>query len=202
MRDGRQWVRVYHYIMPSLQMRGTVEGYFSTKGHAPTIDGHIWVPIDDESVFVYNWMYSYDPSGPIPPEQALAQEIRLGRGPDDYVPGTFHLKASNANDYLIDRQAQKRRSFTGIKGVNTQDVALQEGMGPIVDRTKEHLGTTDRAIIVMRQLLMEATHDVEAGRMPRGVDPATYRTVRAVDRTIPADVNWKDAVKDDLYARF
>jgi hypothetical protein len=52
-------------------------------------------------------------------------------------------------------------------GVNTRDNALQEGMGLIVDRTREHLGTTDRAIIVMRQLLLEAIREVEAGRRRR-----------------------------------
>jgi phenylpropionate dioxygenase-like ring-hydroxylating dioxygenase large terminal subunit len=202
VRDGQRWIRIYHYIMPSLQMRGTVEGYFSTKGHAPTIDGHIWAPIDDHNVYVYNWMYSYDPSGPIPEAQALAQEIRLGRGPDDFIPGTFMLKRNAANDYLIDRTAQKHQTFTGIKGVNTQDVALQEQMGAIVDRSKEHLGASDRAIIVMRQLLMEATFAVESGATPRGADPQTYRNVRAVDRKIPLDADWKDAVKADLYARF
>ena len=65
---------------------------------------------------------------------------------------------------MIDRSVQKTKTFTGIDGINTQDFALQEGMGPIVDRSKEHLGTTDRAIIVLRQLLLEAIDALEKRR--------------------------------------
>ncbi len=96
-------------------------------------------------------------------------------------PARFKLKANLANDYFIDRAAQKTESFTGIKGINTQDVALQEGMGPITDRTQEHLGTSDRAIAVMRRLLLEAVSAVERGEPPRGSDAATYRSIRPHD---------------------
>ncbi|HTJ25829.1 MAG TPA: aromatic ring-hydroxylating dioxygenase subunit alpha, partial [Candidatus Limnocylindria bacterium] len=116
--------------------------------------------------------------------------------------GTFALKRNKRNDYLIDRQVQKTQTFTGITGVNTQDMALQEGMGPIVDRSKEHLGTSDRAIIVMRQLLLEAIDDLEAGKPIRGTDPATYGHVRAVDLVIPPAPDWREALKEELVAKF
>ncbi|MGH7750954.1 MAG: Rieske 2Fe-2S domain-containing protein, partial [Candidatus Dormibacteria bacterium] len=93
-------------------------------------------------------------------------------------------------------------TFTGITGVNTQDMALQEGMGPIVDRSKEHLGTSDRAIIVMRQLLMEAMNDLDAGNPIRGANPMTYRNVRAVDLVIAPAPDWREALKRELVARF
>ena len=47
------WVRGYHWIMPSFHMRATVEGPFGSRSDGPTIDGHIWVPIDDEHTWVY-----------------------------------------------------------------------------------------------------------------------------------------------------
>jgi hypothetical protein len=75
-------------------------------------------------------------------------------------------------------------------------------MGPIVDRSQEHLGTSDRAIIAMRQLLLEATDDVEAGRVPRGAEPQTYRGVRPVDGIIENTANWREALKAELEARF
>ena len=75
-------------------------------------------------------------------------------------------------------------------------------MGPIVDRSKEHLGTTDRAVIALRKLLLEACDDVEAGRAPRGVDPATSRTVRALDHYIPAGADWREALKREMTAVF
>jgi hypothetical protein len=81
-------------------------------------------------------------------------------------------------------------------------MALQEGMGRIVDRSKEHLGTSDRAIIVMRQLLLEAMVELEAGRPIRGTDPHSYSRVRAVDLVIPPAPDWREALKDELVAKF
>jgi phthalate 4,5-dioxygenase len=198
----RQWVRGFHYLMPSVQMRGDVEGFDPSPDKVPKIDGHIWVPIDDDTTFVYNFMYAVDPARPIVYDGAIAFEYFAGRGPNDYAEN-FRLKKNLANDYHIDRGAQKRgESFTGIEGINTQDFAVQEGMGAIVDRSKEHLGTTDRAVIVLRKQLLEATDVVEAGGSPRGTDPTTYRTVRALDHYIPADADWREALKREMTAVF
>jgi nitrite reductase/ring-hydroxylating ferredoxin subunit len=196
-----QWVRAYQYVMPAMQMRGSISGNFNRPGIPPKIDGHIWIPLDDENCYVYNFAYSYDATTPFPQEAAISEEIHFGRGPDDLLPD-FSLKQNASNDYGIDRQQQKTFSFTGINGVNTQDVALQEGMGPIVDRTKEHLGTTDRAIIALRQLLLEATRAVESGEAVRGVDPSAYRHVRPVDHKIAPGLEWRTALADELQAKF
>ena len=59
---------------------------------------------------------------------------------------------------------QKTQNFTGIVGVNTQDFALQEGMGPICDRSKEFLGTSDKAIVALRRLLLDAVGHEREGR--------------------------------------
>jgi phthalate 4,5-dioxygenase len=198
----RDYVRVYHYIMPAQQCRGFVTGNKAEDDHLPTIHGHLWIPMDDHTTWTWNWMYSYDPAQPLTEEYAIGFEIASGRGPDDLIPGTFKPKKNLRNDYLIDRHVQKTQTYTGITGINTQDIALQEGMGPICDRSKEHLGTTDRAIIVTRQLLLEACDAVAAGESPRGADPATYRAVRAVDRLVPKDVDWRESMKDELVARF
>ena len=199
----KSYVRAYHYVMPAQQMRGRVT---SRKGgqvdEHPTINGHIWVPIDDTTCWVYNWMYSYTPDIPVTREYALEHENQYGRGEKNTIPGTFRLKRNLSNDYLIDRTLQKTTTFTGITGVNTQDMALQEGMGPIVDRSKEHLGTSDRAIIVMRQLLFEAMSALDAGTPIRGSDPATYSHVRAVDLVIPPAPDWREALKHELVAKF
>jgi phthalate 4,5-dioxygenase oxygenase subunit len=200
--NGQQYVRAYHFVMPAQQMRGRVSGRQGGIEKVPTINGHIWVPIDDTTTLVYNWLYAYDPKIPVTREFAEEHETIYGRGPSDFIPGTFKLKLNQANDYNIDRQKQKTQTYTGIQGVNTQDMALQEGMGPIVDRSKEHLGTSDRAIIAMRQLLLEGTYAVEKGEPVRGVDPSSYRTVRAVDLMIPLDAEWREALKDELVAKF
>ncbi len=199
---GEQYVRAYHYVMPAMQIRGRVSGRKGGIEKIPTINGHLWIPIDDYTCNVYNFMYSYDPAIPLTKEYVLGLEIAYGRGPDDFIPGTYRLKKNAANDYLIDRDLQTRQSYTGIVGINTQDFALQEGMGPIVDRSKERLGTSDRAIIAARQLLLEATYAAEKGETVRGSDPATYRKVRAVDLTIPLLAHWREALKDELVAKF
>jgi phenylpropionate dioxygenase-like ring-hydroxylating dioxygenase large terminal subunit len=199
--DGH-YVRAYHYFMPSQQMRGRILSRHGEVEKMPVITGHIWVPIDDVSTHVFNWYYSYDPTIPVSPEAALALERNYGRAPENLIPGTFRLKLNLANDYEIDRQVQKTKTFTGIAGVNTQDFALQEGMGPICDRSKEHLGTSDRAIIVMRQLLLEAIDVNERGGTPRGVDPKTFRNVRAVDKKMKLEGHWRDALKNDMVAKF
>jgi len=198
--DG-SYVRVYHYVMPAQQMRGSVAGW-SGRNELPSIHGHLWMPIDDEHTWVFNFVYGYDKSTPITPEAAEYSESFYGRGKDDLIPGTFRLKRNKDNDYLIDRAEQKTSTYTGIKGVNTQDYALQEGMGPIVDRSKEHLGTSDKAIIQMRQLLLEATHDVERGRAPKAADPASYRGVRPHDGLVPAGADWRDVLGGEIVAKW
>lgn len=59
------------------------------------------------------------------------------------------------NEYCQSRELQKTGNFSGILGIANQDHAATETMGPIVDRTKEHLGTSDLPIIHMRRLLLQ-----------------------------------------------
>jgi phenylpropionate dioxygenase-like ring-hydroxylating dioxygenase large terminal subunit len=194
------WVRGYHYIMPSFHMRATVEGPFGRRADGPTIDGHIWIPIDDEHTWVYSFGYSHDPARPLELDKVRARDTRLGRG--DFLDKNYRSRLNKANDYEIDRQVQKEKTMTGIQGINTQDLALQEGMGPIVDRSQEHLGTTDRAIITLRQVLTETLDSLERGGPLRALDPATYRNIRSFDRLIDGDAEWRAATKTDLTTKF
>ena len=129
------------------------------------LDGHIWVP-DRRRNHLRLSTGRARTRATIRSRPSLADdwETQNGRGPEDLVPGTFRLKKSLANDYMIDRERQKTKTFTGIVGINTQDFALQEGMGHIADRSQEHLGTSDKAIIATRQLLLEATGPGREGR--------------------------------------
>ena len=147
-------------------------------------------------------MVGYDQDCKLDPEYVERLEFGYGRGHDDFIPGTFKLKASLENDYFIDRAKQKTESFTGIRGVNTQDVALQEGMGPLTDRTLENVGSSDRAILAMRNLLLAATRAVENGQAPRGIDPTNYRTARPHDGLVPKGADWRDAFKNDMVAKW
>jgi phenylpropionate dioxygenase-like ring-hydroxylating dioxygenase large terminal subunit len=199
--DDASWVRVYQYIMPYTQMRGTVDGPFRRTGATASIDGHLWVPVDDETTCVFHYMYSHDPAVPLSADEHEFHQEHFGRGRKQRNPD-YTLKQNAANDYLIDRERQRSSTFSGIDGVNTQDSALQEGMGTVVDRSRERLGSTDRAIIVMRQLLLEACDAVAAGGSPRGASPSSYRSVRPGDMVIPRAVPWEQARPDSVKARY
>jgi phthalate 4,5-dioxygenase len=118
------------------------------------------------------------------------------------------LKRNLSNDYMIDRQMQKTKNFTGIEGINTQDFALQEGMGrepgsgALVDRSLEHLGTSDRAIVFMRRLLLEAIDNVAAGAQAPGADPQSHRGVRPHEGIVPAGQDWRQAFGTEISAKW
>jgi phthalate 4,5-dioxygenase len=196
------YVRVYHYLMPAMQMRAAFLTHSGKPNSLPTLRGHIWVPIDDEWTMVYNWMCAADPDKPISDEAWSKHEKSAGRGADDYIEGTYRLRRNLANDYFIDREMQRTRTYTGITGLNTQDYAVQEGMGPICDRSKEHLGTSDRAIIVARRLLRDAADDVIAGRQPRGADTTQAALVRPAEALLDGAAPWQESMKDLLTAQW
>ena len=182
-------IRAYHFIMPFHQIRPSL-----TERGNPSVAGHIWVPMDDHNTMVYNWEYSITDE-PMNEEDRL--ERRLGNGPLDIDQTTFRSKRRRENNYLLDRQVQKTENFTGIDGVNTQDRAVQESMGRIVDRSKEHLGPADKAIIQARRLLLEAVKTVQEGGTPRGVN-ATYYTLRAAEGVLPREADWHELLLPEM----
>lgn len=196
--DEDRYIRIYHYVMPFQQMRGDVTGDGGQRSKVPKIDGHFWVPIDDHQTYVWNWMYGVDESAEITSEFAERDEKRAGRGKDDFIPGTFKLKSNPSNDHMIDRNLQKTKTYTGIVGVGTQDMAVQESMEPIVDRSQENLIWTDRAIMAMRKMMLEATYAVARGEDPPGVDPADHSGIRPYDTVIKAGADWRTELAAEL----
>jgi nitrite reductase/ring-hydroxylating ferredoxin subunit len=117
--------------------------------------------------------------------------------------GRFNMVQNMANDYLIDRQAQRQwKSYTGIPGIRQQDMAVTESMGPIMDRTAEHLGTTDALIIRTRRRMIDTARALqEHGTVPPCVDePELYRQ-RSGGVILPREENWWDAT-EELRTRF
>jgi len=184
LEGGDLHVRAYHFILPFHQIRPARTGG-SARGFSGAA-GHIWVPMNDETTMVYNWEQST--TEPLTDEDRL--ERRLGNGPLDVDQSTFRSKRNRENSYLLDRQVQKTETFTGIDGINAQDRAVQESMRPIVDRTREHLGPADRAVIQARRLLLQATRTVEAGGIPPGIVP-TYYTLRPAEAVVPHATDWR-----------
>lgn len=188
------YLRLYQFVLPFHQFRS--QQIVRRKGKdggsreaIPIEKGHMWVPMDDHNTMIYNWMLAVDEDKPLTPEFIAKQETSAGRGPDGE---TAVRRRTRENDWLIDREVQRRQTYTGIKGVNTQDLAVQESMGPVVDRSREHLGSSDKAIITYRRILLDVLRDFEQGVEPLGVDPKTYRKVRSADIVIPKDVRWQE----------
>jgi len=182
-------VRTYQFILPFHQIRP------SRAESGVRLDaGHCWVPIDDETTMVYNWVYS--PSdGPLTEEDRL--ERGLGNGPLHVDQATFRSRANRDNNYLIDRTVQRSESYTGIDGINVQDRAIQESMGRIVDRSKEHLGPADKAIIQARKKLREALFAVENGAAPGGSDSGYY-ALRAHEAVLPRGADWRAVMAPEM----
>ena len=95
-----------------------------------------------------------------------------------------------------------RIAITGIAGTNTQHLAVQESRGSIVDRSREHLGSTDKAIIAFRRILLDLITALQKGNEPLGADPTTYRRVRPADLVMPKDVAWQEGTKNKLIAHW
>jgi phthalate 4,5-dioxygenase oxygenase subunit len=134
---------------------------------------HVWAPIDDENTMLYS--VDFHPSRPLSEEDIARSKVGLGIHTEN-IPGTDHAVRNRANDYLIDRVLQASgKSYTGMTGFGTQDCAIQESMGPIADRTAEHLLACDAAIVKIRRLLLQTLKDHAAGKPLPGMDPASYR---------------------------
>jgi hypothetical protein len=162
-------------------------------GWRPLVAGHAWVPMDDYNCMVYNWRYQF---GDAPLTDGPELLSSSGGAHEDHL-ANFRKIRNIDNDWLIDRQTQRTLTYTGIEGINTQDHAVQESMGPIVDRSQEHLGSIDRAIITTRRLLMQAVKTVEDGGSPIAANDSYYH-IRALERLLPSGADWWETMAPEL----
>jgi phenylpropionate dioxygenase-like ring-hydroxylating dioxygenase large terminal subunit len=182
---GATYWRVTPFLMPSFTIIPM------SPGEALTFTGA--VPIDDTTMmgFTVTWH---------PNRLLTEEELRVCREDDRLHvrvdPGTFLPLVNKTNDYLIDRAAQAAGSMTGISGLRTQDLAVQEDQcGPISPRQREHLGATDRAIIRTRRLLLAAAGDLTEGIEPAHPHHAAGFRCRSVAATAPDAVPWQEVVQ-------
>jgi len=154
---------------------------------------HVWAPIDDENTMLYS--IDFHPHRPLTDED-LARS-NAGRGiHTENIAGTDRAIRNRANDYLIDREAQASgQSYTGMKGLGIQDCAIQESMGPIANRSAEHLLASDAAIVKIRRLMLQALKDHEAGKALPGMNPASYR-VRSMRWEAPKGVSFSETMAE------
>jgi phthalate 4,5-dioxygenase oxygenase subunit len=187
----------YHYRITQILMP-----FYNMIPSSPlgsTVRIGIYVPVDDNHHM--HWEISTPQSRLKGEPEAAGMGSQRGR---DLIPnGTgwyerFRSSVTLENDYKIDREAQRTwKSYSGIGSVRAQDCAVTETMGPIYDRSHEHLGTTDTLIIRMRRRMIAAAKALrESGTIPPGVDnPAIYRQ-RSGEVILPRSVDWWEATND------
>ena len=153
---------------------------------------HLFVPADDHNNYYYE--VRYHPAKAIEPDD---EERFLVPGVD--IDGTGRkIKRRLENDYLQDRDAMRaKRTFSGFDGKPHEDIAMIESMGPIYDRTKEHLGNSDVVTIALRRRLIKAVRDFLEGGDPPGLDPSIpYESLAGITIEVPAGAPWTDADAD------
>jgi len=176
----KQYVRVSSFVMP-------LSGCIPAGGRSGELDGfeiHTYVPVDD----THTWRYDlgFKRSRPVRPEEV---HRRKQIGPD------YRRIRNERNHYLQDREFQKTGSYTGIEDFLNHDACATESMGRVYDRSREHLGASDKAVIAMRRYLLKILKGFQEGREPPHLirDPAKNRLphIDSIAEIIPADVLWR-----------
>jgi phthalate 4,5-dioxygenase len=199
--EGKHYWRIRPFMVPS--------SIIIPGGDQPgrNLSGHVWVPIDDEHVWTFTMTWNA--------ERPLTNEERsnllAGTGihcPVDKSVKRWDLKISNGyrpirnigNEYQIDRDLQRERSFTGINGISEQDCSIQESMGPVSPRWEEHLGKADQGIIEFRRILIQLARDMLEGVEPEHAqNPEAYR-VRSTAFIVDPEVDWEAASVEQMKA--
>jgi phthalate 4,5-dioxygenase oxygenase subunit len=152
------------------------------------------VPIDDDHAI--RFQVSYNPEAPIDREPPFtAREMGEFHLPDGKTIDFWLPTENRGNRYGLDRQRQRKVNYSGIQGIETQDRAMTEGMGTLCDRSEEHLGTSDLAVIAMRRVLERRAQELQKGVRPGAAQLAQQFGAR------PLDVVGPEANLGDLLAR-
>lgn len=179
----------------------------------PEVSGHAWVPIDDEHTLAI--MFSYHPNEPLHPKtRQVFEEGYKGRetghpsrsafrhdNPADPFFG-YWTKFGRENLYHLDYETQLKTWSSGIPGLWPQDVACQAGLGPVFDRTRERLGTSDIGVAMTRQVLLEAVAaHRDSGTIPASVGDPDIGMVRPVSIRMKPEQAWEDLAEEPMKAK-
>ena len=188
MSDTLTHVRVTHAVFPQTFVIPLSETMTITQMH---------VPVDD----THNYWFAFFTSFADPVDKTAMRNQRLaGVTLPNYIP-----KMGRHNDWGFDIDEQQSRTYLGMgeEDINVHDQWACEGMGPIQDRTREHLGTTDKVIMAHRRLLQEAMETVAQGGTAPGIaNPELHDQISGpdtVDGMAPAgqwDSWWQRAVQE------
>jgi phthalate 4,5-dioxygenase oxygenase subunit len=173
LADGRQYARVTEYVMPFVSL---------VPGKVGDRQGTVFIatPIDNVSHMLF-WGFWNEDS----PSVAGGSRLTVDRRDmDNYA----RVRVGRELAWGQDREAMANGHFSGFdKCLLEEDMAVQASMGPIVDRTKEHLCSSDVGIVHTRRRLLDELAAVELGE-PRGPGP---QVVRPIDIVADADYAWR-----------
>ncbi len=174
--EGRYYWRITQFVLPCFNLIAPF-GDLSLNAQA-------WVPMDDYNC--WSWAVNYYRDKPLSEQER--DYMRQGGGLHvKFVAGTHHGAANRDNDYLRDIGRQQRgESFTGIPSFAMQDTAVQESQGPISDRSREQLVSSDYGIVRTRKALLEAVAANLEGITPPGLEPSA-QNVKAVSIITPQE---------------
>ena len=181
--DKASYVRVALFVAPFYGLFPGQEGWGSMQA---------FVPIDDTHTRLYFTRYNI--RVPVSAKERQRQIAWSGFVPGVDVDAEGRKFRTRANDWLQDRKAmQAGTSMSGIRGVQMEDAVVQESMGPIYDRRKEHLGTSDMAVVRMRRLMLQSVRDfIESGKAPIGLQSQVdHKKLRAEEAMVPLGTPWQ-----------
>ena len=156
--EGRFYWRTNQWMLPYFTLVASdVEGRIGL--------GEMFVPVDDTHTQV--WTLKWSLKAPLTDNDRYIMTNGAFPQVGTLDAASGRLRATKQNHFLQDRRYQRvGGSFTGIHGIREQDTAVVEGMGDIVDRTREHLGTSDMAVIAMRRILLNGAKALLQGEEP------------------------------------
>ena len=165
--DGEDlYWRITQYMLPA---HGTGPSTFPGE----TYFGFTLAPITDESCWIYT--YAWNPERPIGAEERA--KMKAGHGIMCEVDENYVPLRNPGNDFQIDRDAQKSKTYSGVKGLAEQDAMIQYSQGRIADRTREVLTTTDAAVVRFRSMVLDGAKALASGQEPDAPRlPEAFRT--------------------------
>jgi phthalate 4,5-dioxygenase len=181
--NGFTHVRITAYAVP----------YSTMVASIPFSSGHgMFIPIDDENC----WRYFIGPKVPPNPRQLgganLFSVAPFSTPISAYTDGIIPRRYTAENDYQIDREVQRTSTFSGVADFVSQDLMVTESMGPVYDRTQEHLGSTDKAISRMRHILITAARRLADGEEPPAVGAGLdYRSIHGAEKILEPGEDWR-----------
>jgi hypothetical protein len=181
VQNNKAYLRVSNFVMPNLS---AVPG--ETQGAGYLMNWH--VPIDDD----HHWKYMIVFSRAAPLDRELFRRRYAAEISSDYKP-----RRTKANRYRQEREEMKSKTYAGLGPFfPAHDLYATESQGPIQDRTRENPGSSDKAIVGARKLLIKTIQDAREERDPLHVvrDPKSncFPHLVVLSEVLSSSIDWKE----------